>query len=57
MQITPRKTYLELAKIAKQRGTLDETLLRVYLANMVRAYRREQAAAVTATRDERFRNY
>ncbi|MFK4167210.1 hypothetical protein ACI2LM_13270 [Paenibacillus lautus] len=57
MQITPRKTYLELAKIAKQRGTLDETLLRVYLANMVRAYRREQAAAATATREELFRNY
>lgn len=57
MQITPRTRYLELAKIAKQRGTLDETLLRVYLANMVRAYRKEQAAVAAAARNERYKNY
>jgi hypothetical protein len=57
VQITPRTHYLELAKIAKQRGTLDETLLRVYLANMVRAYRREKAAEATAALEERFKNY
>ncbi|WP_156337108.1 hypothetical protein [Paenibacillus dakarensis] len=54
---TPRTTYLELAKIAKQRGTLNKTLLNVYLTNMIRTYRKEQAAAATATRDERFKNY
>jgi len=39
-----RHTYRELAKIAKQRGTLTPVLLRVYLLNMARQYRKEQAA-------------
>jgi hypothetical protein len=43
--------FLQLAKIAKERGTLSKTLYRVYAKNMVRALRREQAAAATATRD------
>jgi hypothetical protein len=54
--ITNRQTFLELAKIAKARGTLNETLLRVYLVNMARAYRREQTAIAVAARDKLFEN-
>lgn len=55
-----RQTYLQLAKIAKERGTLNQSLLRVYLLNMVRQYRkeeREKAAAATATRENLLNNY
>lgn len=56
MKPTNRMIYLQLAKIAKARGTLDDKLYRVYVTNMVRALRREQAAAATATRDMYFQN-
>ncbi|MMZ63750.1 hypothetical protein D1872_260260 [compost metagenome] len=46
--MTDRRVFLELAKIAKQRGTLTKTLLRVYLKNMVIAYKKEKAADATA---------
>ncbi|MNW50529.1 hypothetical protein D3C74_279820 [compost metagenome] len=48
MNLTDRRVFLELAKIAKQRGTLTKTLLRVYLRNMVIAYKKEKAADATA---------
>lgn len=56
MKPTDRMIYLQLAKIAKARGTLNDTLYRVYVTNMVRALRREQAAAVTATRERYYQN-
>ncbi|MCJ1220363.1 hypothetical protein MT396_09975 [Paenibacillus polymyxa] len=46
--MTDRRVFLELAKIAKERGRLTPTLLRVYLKNMVIAYKREKAAEATA---------
>lgn len=56
MKATSRTVYLELAKIAKQRGTMNDTLLRVYLTNMARAYRREQAAEATAASFMKYEN-
>jgi len=50
---------LELAKIAKARGTFEGTLKRVYKMNKVKQYRMEQkkkAAAATATRERLFEN-
>ncbi len=46
--MTDRRVFLELAKIAKQRGTLTKTLLRVYLKNMAIAYKKEKAAVASA---------
>lgn len=40
-----RLTFLELAKIAKSRGTLTPTLLRIYLKAMIRQKRKEDAEA------------
>ncbi|KKO51111.1 hypothetical protein [Paenibacillus sp. DMB20] len=58
MFLTNRRVYLELAKIAKERGTLTSTLLRVYKRNMVRAYRREKAAEATAAKSSQYQyNY
>lgn len=51
-----RLFYLEAAKAAKAAGNLSSVMLRVYLMNYVRAYRREQAATAMAAREERFRN-
>lgn len=51
-----RKTYLELVKIANQRGTLDK-MKRVYLANLVRERKKEKAAEATAARERLFQNY
>lgn len=50
-----RKTYLELVKIANQRGTLDK-MKRVYLANLVRERKKEKAAEATAAREKLFLN-
>jgi hypothetical protein len=55
--IEPRLKFLELAKIANARGTLTQTLKRVYLLNYVREVRKEKAAAATATRERQFGNY
>ncbi|WP_157764411.1 hypothetical protein [Paenibacillus riograndensis] len=44
----PRLKFLELAKIANSRGTLTETLKRVYLLNYVREVRKERAATAMA---------
>lgn len=55
MKPTDRMIFLQLAKIAKERGTLNKTLYRVYARNMVRALRREQAAARTATQEKNFK--
>ena len=55
-----RQTYLELAKIAKERGTLNNTLLRVYLLNMVRQHRKEEhkkAATAMAARENLLNNF
>lgn len=46
-----RMIFLELAKIAKQRGNLSKTLYNVYLKNYARAVKKERAAAVTATQE------
>lgn len=54
--IPNRLTFLELAKIAKAKGTLTDTLLRVYFMNMVRAKRREEAATAMAARERLFEN-
>lgn len=51
-----RLKFLELAKIANARGTLTQTLKRVYLLNYVREVRKEKAAAATATRERLFEN-
>lgn len=51
---------LELAKIAKAKGTLDGTLKRVYLMNKAKQYRMEQrkkAAAATAARENLLNNF
>jgi len=50
-----RKTYLELAKIAKEKGTLP-MMKRVYLANLVRERKKEKAAKATAAREKLFLN-
>ncbi len=52
MKPTDRMIFLQLAKIAKERGTLNNTLYRVYARSMVRALKRERAAAVTATQND-----
>lgn len=46
-----RMIFLELAKIAKQRGKLSKTLYNVYLQNYARAVKKERAAAATATQE------
>jgi hypothetical protein len=51
---------LELAKIAKEKGTFEGTLKRVYLMNKAKQYRMEQrkkAAAATATRENLLNNF
>lgn len=50
---------LELAKIAKSKGTFEGTLKRVYLMNKVKQYRMEQrkkAATAMAARERLFEN-
>ncbi|MEK4263641.1 hypothetical protein BJP48_30310 [Paenibacillus odorifer] len=50
---------LELAKIAKSKGTFEGTLKRVYLMNKVKQYRMEQrkkAAIAVAARERLFEN-
>jgi hypothetical protein len=50
---------LELAKIAKAKGTLEGTLKRVYLMNKAKQYRMEQrkkAAIALAAREDLFKN-
>lgn len=54
--IAPRLKFLELAKIANGRGTLTDTLKRVYLLNYVREVRKEKSAAATADRERLFEN-
>jgi hypothetical protein len=54
--IPNRLTFLELAKIAKAKGTLTDTLLRVYFMNMVRAKRKEEAALAQAALERQFGN-
>ncbi|MEK3717963.1 hypothetical protein [Paenibacillus sp. FSL R7-0333] len=51
-----RLKFLELAKIANARGTLTETLKRVYLLNYVREVHKERAATAMAARERRFEN-
>lgn len=51
-----RLFYLEAAKEAKAAGRLSSVMLRVYLMNYVRAYRREQAAIAVAAREKLFGN-
>ncbi|MEK4191733.1 hypothetical protein NYE59_01475 [Paenibacillus sp. FSL L8-0323] len=51
-----RLFYLEAAKAAKAAGNLSSVMLRVYLMNYVRAYRREQAAIAVAAREKLFEN-
>ncbi|MFD1136769.1 hypothetical protein [Paenibacillus urinalis] len=46
--LTNRIVYLEMAKMAKERGKLSKTLLTVYERNMARAYKREKAAEAPA---------
>ena len=50
-----RRTYLELVKISKERGTLD-LMRKVYLANLVRERKKEKAAEATAALERRFSN-
>lgn len=58
MYLTKRTVFLELAKIAQERGTLTSTLLRVYKRNMAKAYKREMAAEATAARSTHYKyNY
>ncbi|WP_158442562.1 hypothetical protein [Paenibacillus sabinae] len=52
-----RLKFLELAKIANARGTLTQTLKRVYLLNYVREVRKEQATTAMAARERLFENY
>ncbi|OZB90090.1 hypothetical protein [Paenibacillus sp. XY044] len=54
--MTTTRTFLELAKIAKTRGTLDNKLYRIYKYNAYLAHKRLQAAAATATREMHFQN-
>lgn len=49
-----RLFYLEAAKAASAAGKLSSVMLRVYLMNYVRAYRREQAATAMAARERLF---
>jgi hypothetical protein len=44
---------LELAKIAKAKGTLEGTLKRVYLMNKAKQYRREQRKKASLAQDAR----
>jgi|GEM_PF-7050010 len=50
-----RRTYLELVKISKERGTLD-LMRKVYLANLLRERKKEKAAEATAALERRFSN-
>lgn len=54
--MTDRMVFLELAKIAKQRGNLSKTLYKVYVQNYARAVKRERAAADTATQEKLIAN-
>ncbi|WP_179088647.1 hypothetical protein [Paenibacillus amylolyticus] len=53
---TNRKHFLQMAKIASERGTLTETLKRVYLMNYAKAVKREKAAVAAAALERRFAN-
>lgn len=44
-----RQKYLQLMKIAKENGNLDQ-MKRLYLLGLIREYRNEKAAAETATK-------
>lgn len=58
MYLTKRTVFLELAKIAKERGTLTSNLLRIYKKNMARAYKREMAAVASAANGTHYKfNY
>lgn len=51
-----RLKYLELAKIASEKGTLTPTLHRVYKKNYVREVKKEKAATAMAALERRFEN-
>ncbi|MGF6352444.1 hypothetical protein ABIE27_000340 [Paenibacillus sp. 4624] len=53
---TDRRHFEQLEKIASQRGTLTETLRRVYQMNCAIAIRREKAAVASAAQERRFAN-
>jgi|GEM_PF-4315598 len=53
---TNRNHFLQMAKIASERGTLTETLKRVYLMNYAKAVKREKAAVASAAQERRFAN-
>lgn len=53
---TDRKQFEQLEQIASQRGTLTETLKRVYQMNSAIALRREKAAVASAALERRFAN-
>ncbi|MEI2284982.1 hypothetical protein [Paenibacillus polysaccharolyticus] len=53
---TDRMHFLRMAQIANERGTLTETLKRVYLTNYAKAVRREKAAVASAALERRFAN-
>lgn len=53
---TDRNHFRNLAKIAKERGTLTETLKRVYLMNYVKAVKREKAAVAAAALESKYAN-
>ncbi|UPK42501.1 hypothetical protein [Paenibacillus pabuli] len=53
---TDRKHFLRMAQIASERGTLTETLKRVYLMNYAKAVKREKAAVAAAALNTQFAN-
>ncbi|CAM4411329.1 hypothetical protein [Paenibacillus xylanexedens] len=54
---TNRNHFLQMAKIASERGTLTETLKRVYLMNYAKAVKREKAAVAAAAQEIQISNY
>lgn len=54
---TDPRTFILLAKMAKERGKLTGPLYCVYAMNYIIAKRRQKAAVLAAAIDKRFENY
>lgn len=50
-----RQKYLQLMKIAKKNGTMDQ-MKRLYLVGLIREYRNEKAAEATAAQYDAYQN-
>lgn len=54
--LTDGKSFQMLEQIASERGTLTETLKRVYQMNYAKAVKREKAAVASAAQESRLAN-